>query len=185
MGSPKKSTTNTSESTTAQDFWNPEVLAQYGTQSDALNAQYQSLLDNPVDISYSSTPNGIVNYMLAKGQQDIKNQQAAGDRAIASQLSVGGTGENSALIGALQRQGKIAQAGAGNALVPMALEQQRAYDESAINNRLQNRQLDLGTLGQGSQLLQQLGAFGQATAKRTGTSVSRSQTKQKSGIFGF
>lgn len=105
---------------------------QFAQQFGELQNQFRNLVGQRPELSlfngFSSSLDPIIQNQVSKGVQALKSQQSAGDAELANRLSVAGTGSNNALLAALQRQSQIKNAGATNALVPAALEQQRAFD---------------------------------------------------------
>lgn len=194
MGS--KQSTKQNSTSTSQLAMDPAIQAQINQGYGNLNNQFANLQSKPLGLEYftgfSSSPDAIVNNMVSQGISNIKGQQSAADQALANQLSVQGTGNNSALLAALQNRGKFATAGAMNALVPQALEQQRAFDIAKAGLVNQNNQTrfgarssDLATLGQQANLLQMLQQYGAATGKQTNTESTNSVTKKKGGVLGL
>lgn len=156
---------------------------QYGT----LQGGFNNLMKTPLGLefapAFSSSPDAIVQNLVSQGIQGIRAQQAAGDRNIASSLSRAGTGDNSSLLSVLQRQSQIANAGAANALVPQALQQQRDFDIARQNIIAQQNQTKLAGRGQQLQelmgsgnLLNAINAMAQTSAGRNSRTVGTSKT---------
>ena len=153
---------------------NPYYARQYNQLLGQTQGNLQTLLANPYNPTFSSTPDAITQNMVSQGLQNINAQSSAANAAAARALSQGG-GDNSALLGVLQRQSQIANAGAGNALIPMALQSQRENDLARIGAEQGARQLQLATFAQSSPLLQSLSDMAQAAGKRTARQSSWSK----------
>jgi hypothetical protein len=192
-----KSTTNqnqvTDMATTSQNQWDPRIQRQFEQQYGGLSKEYQNRISQPLNLEYapafSTAPDAIVQGLLSQGIQGINNQQTATNNALAQRLSVGGTGDNSALLAALQARSKFGAAGATNALIPQAMQQQREFDLARQNIIAQQNQQRLAARGQsinelapGMDLLSQIQNYGTATGKNTatqsGTVSSTSKTKK-------
>ncbi len=123
---------------------------------------------------FSATPSPLVQAGVAQGVQNLRAQEAARQRQLAGALSIGGTGSNEALLAALSRQGGLQTAANINALTPIALEQQRAFDLqqqqlAEAQNRLQlsARQQQLAELTPQLNLLQLINEMARTSAGRT------------------
>lgn len=196
MGSKSKSTTNENFTETRQNVWDQSIRDQFDQGFSQLSGLFQQRLGQPLNLkfadAFSKSPDAIVQNMVSRGVQSNNLQQDAANRALATQLSTAGSGNNSALLAALQRQGRIAGAGANNALIPAALEAQRNFDlqrqqvlQSQNAQQLAARAQSFQELAPGFDLLSQLQNLGAQTAKQTGTRQGSSTTKSGSGIFGF
>lgn len=192
-----KSTTNqnqvTDMTTTAQNVWDPRIKRQFEQQYGALGQEYRNRIGQPLELEYapafSTTPDAIVQGLLSQGIQNINNQNTATNNALAQRLSVSGTGDNSALLAALQARSKFGAAGATNALIPQAMQQQREFDIARQGIIAQQNQQRLASRGQlinelapGMDLLSQLQNYGTSTGKnisnQSGTVSSTSKTKK-------
>lgn len=154
---------------------------QFGKDYSSLASIFGSRIARPLNLekapSFSGNLDPIVQNQLSRAMQNIKEQQATEQRGSARALSVAGTGDNTALLNALQRQSKIAGAGAMNVLGPQALEAQRGFDlqrqqiiESRNRQMLAARAQGISELAPGLGLLQQLqGMAGVARGERRRT----------------
>lgn len=106
---------------------------------------------------FSNKFDQITEYGLARGRQGILDSTNAANASLANRLNVAGTGDNSALVAGLQRQNQAKAAGAANALIPQALEQQRAQDIAGAGIRLQQQgqAIQQGLAGDQMRLAQQ------------------------------
>lgn len=194
----QKQTQTTDMTNTSETALNPYYQNQFNRSYSGLNTMLGALQNKDLglkkDFSFSSTPSAIVQNMMSRGAQDIKAQSDAAQRALASQVSTMGSGDNSALLGVLGRQAQIANAGATNALIPQALEQQRAMDLENANlsnmynqTQLAERNAELSTLQPQMNLLQMLGSMAQASGKTTnrqyGTVTTKGKARTSQGYF--
>lgn len=130
---------------------------QYNQNLSNLQNTLSSRLGQPLNLSYgpifSNTPDAITQNLLSTGMGNIKAQQSAQQRAAAEALSTAGSGNNTALLAALNRMGGITGAGAANALIPQAMEQQRASDLAKQQALMQQNQMRLAERSQSIQEL--------------------------------
>lgn len=158
-----------SESVTGLQPFQNQFAQNYGS----LNSRYNTMAQTPIGLQYgqvfnpnslqyspafSNTFDPVVNYGLSRGYQDNAASMNASNTALANQLNRAGTGNNSALLSALQFRNKLATAGANNALLPGALDQQRQYDVARQNiiaqqnqTRLAGQQQMMGDIAQQNQ----------------------------------
>lgn len=156
-----------------QDLFNQQFNKARGLVGQPLGLQFAPAFSTGLD--------PIVSGMVSRGIQNIKAGQGASDRALASGLSLAGTGDNSALLSVLQRQGRIANAGAINELNPMALEQQRNFDIARQNILAQQNQAKLS--GRSQQAQEQFNLLN-AINSMAGTSAGRTQKSRTSKGWG-
>jgi hypothetical protein len=136
-------------------------LREFGNGFNTLSAQQQKLGNAPTAQMNGKAPgfsgyapsygpmasNGfsqLTNYGLSQGLQNIRGATNAANANLASQLGQAGTGDNSALLAGLQRQGQTQAAGAMNSLIPQAFAQQREQDLQNAGIDLNRQQLNLG-----------------------------------------
>lgn len=166
------------EQVTGIDPYQRQFAQGYGELSNL----FRNRIAQPVNLEYaqpfSSTPDTLVQNMVSQGVQGLRNADAARSAELANRLSVAGTGNNSALMAALNSAAQIRNAGAANALVPAALEQQRQFDlarQNIINQqnqtRLAARNQSINELQPGLNLLQTLNQMAQLSAGRRATST--------------
>jgi hypothetical protein len=202
MGSKKTSDTNQVSSGYKTEDSRVTGIAPYQQQFkqnyNQLANMYGQLAGTPITLEraplFSNQADPIIQNMLSRGVQDIKGQQSQQQQSLANALSVGGTGNNSALLAALGYQGALAGAGAQNAMIPGALAQQREFDvqrQALIEARnrlaLGARAQQAGELGIGSNLLQNLQGMAGVSAGRATTTRAKEEantkTKAKSSLF--
>lgn len=124
--------------------------------------------------AFSGGLNPIVQNVISQGQQNIKAQQAAGQRDLARNLSTAGSGNNATLLNVLGGLGNQQSSLAQNALAPIALQHQREFDVA-------DRQANLAAGQNQANLLNILGGLvkgraGQET-RQTGSAARKSKTK--------
>lgn len=183
----------------------PQTQEQFYTALNNYNSKLQQGGPNPVRtsfgpaFSFTQGMDPVVSGFYSKGLETLNNQAGARDRQLATQLGVGGTGDNSALLATLQAQNKLSSAGAANALIPQAGQMQREYDIARANINNQESQLQLqgdtaynqamqnqyntqlqgqGGLFQTLAQLQQAGAGRQVNEYGSGTTDVNSQKKK-------
>lgn len=152
------------ENVTGIDPYKEMFQNQYGQ----LQSLYKNRVNNPLVLQqmptgFSGSFDPVVRSAMSQGQQALQAQNSANQNRLAQNLSVLGTGNNQALLNVLQRQGQIGTAGAMNALIPQALQQQREYDIARANMTAQANQQALAAraqqmqeVGQGASLLDSL-----------------------------
>ncbi len=182
MGS--KQNTRQNQTTTVDNTTSSQVTGiepyqqQFAQQYGELSNLFRNRVAQPLNLSYSpafsSSLDPIVQNAVSRGIQNLNAAEGAAARNTANALSVAGTGNNAALLAALNRTAQIAGAGNRNALIPAALEQQRNFDlqrqqiEQAQNQlKLQERNQSIGELGQGMNLLQAINQMAQTSAGKT------------------
>lgn len=189
--SSKENSTSTATVTpTGLEFAKPAFQNQLKT----FNQEYGKATANPGLVFAPAFSNGydpIVQNAISKGTADINAGQDAAQRDLASRLSVIGTGDNSALLATLGRQGEFAKAGAQASLQPAALEQQRGFDvqrqsilDAQNRVRLAEQQNRLAALGQQGGLLQTLAQLTGAGAGKRATQTGETTTESSKNIFG-
>lgn len=162
---------------------------QFARGYSSLANLFGSRVNQPLNLEtapiFSGTLDPVVQNTISQGVQNIKAQQAQQGRGTARQLSVAGTGNNSALLSALNRQSQIASGGALNQLPAIGLEQQRAFDlqrQAAIQARNQEamaaRAQLVNELQPGMNLLQLLNQMAQTSA---GKRTRESKTEESAG----
>ncbi len=198
MGSSQTTNSNSNRTGTESINYDPRIMQQMQTGMAQFGDLMRSRTTAPINLQglpgYSATPSALTTNFIAKGVQGINAAEGAANRQLAGSLSQAGTGNNSALLAALSRQGQISSAGARNALVPQGFAIQRQLDEGlntmvSSNNqqKLAARQQSVAEIQPYLNLLQVLGGLGQATAGRTRTETSEeySKTKGRKGILGL
>lgn len=155
---------------------------QFNTGYNQLGAEFARRISQPLNLQYfkgfSNTLDPIVQNTMSQGIQNLKAAQSGANSELANRLSVAGTGDNSALLAALQRMSGIATAGNQNALIPQALEQQRAFDVQRQQLIDAANQLKLGARAQSiSELTPGLNLL-QALNQMAGTSAGRRVTQK-------
>lgn len=124
----------------------------FNTGYDNLGREFAKRISQPLNLQYfngfSNTLDPIVQNTMARGIQNLKAAQSGANSELANRLAVTGTGDNSALLAAMQRMSGIANAGNQNALIPQALEQQRAFDVQKQQLIDASNQLKLGARAQ-------------------------------------
>ncbi len=201
MGSKQKTsgqmhqTTNQTQeqSVTGIEPYQKQFANQYNTLSDLFNSRVNAPL-NLDKAGTSATLDPLVSNMVSQGIENIKANESANQRDTASRLSVLGTGDNSALLAALNRNAGYGTAGALNSLVPMGLQGQQNQDLLkaqliAQNNAatLAGRQQGISELTPGMNLLQMINQMAQTSAGKKMTSTSDTKgsenTTMKKGFF--
>lgn len=176
----QNSTTNVDNTTSSQvtgiEPYQQQFAQQYGELSNLLRSRVAQPLNLQYSPAFSGSLDPIVKNAVSQGIQNLNAQEGASARDTAQKLSVAGTGNNSALLAALNRTAQINNAGNRNALIPAALEQQRSFDvqrqgiEQAQNQlRLQQRAQSINELAPGFNLLNALQGMAQTSAGRTVT----------------
>ena len=183
---------NTTEATvTGIEPYQQQFAQQYGELSNL----FRNRIAQPVNLQYSpafsSTLDPVVQNAVSRGIQNLNAQEGAAARDTANRLAIAGTGNNGALLAALNRTAQINNAGNRNALIPAALEQQRAFDaqRQAIEGqqnqlRLQERAQAINELAPGFNLLNAINSMAQTSAgkrvteKGTTTQTGSSYTKK-------
>ena len=200
MSSTKESKQRSTDTTDMTTTTTPTGIEGYQGQFDQGYGNLMSLFGNrvsqPLNLEkapiFSEGFDPIVANTFSKGVQDIKSRETAANKATSNALNVEGTGNNSALLTALNRQSKIGSAGAMNSLYPAQLEQQRATDlqrqamlqarnQEALTARAQL--VNELTPGMGLlQTLQQMAQTSRGEKKRTsGTTTSNTGARTSSG----
>lgn len=174
---------------------------QFGQDYGNLMSAYQGIQSNQPTLNYTDPNNffsqgfnPIIQNAISKGNADIISQRSAADRSLASSLGTAGTGDNSALLSVLRGQGRIADAGASNALYAPALAQQREFDvqnQGLINaqntQKLQDYGARLAGLQPGMDLLTQLQNIMKTAAGRkvteSGNERSTGSSKTRKSFF--
>ena len=173
-------TTNVDNTTTSQVTGIEPYQQQFQQEYQNLSNLFHNRVAQPIGLTYSqpfsSSLDPIVQNTISQGMQNLGMAENSAARNTANALSLGGTGNNGALLAALNRQAQIAGAGNRNALIPAALEQQRGFDlqrqqiEQAQNQlRLSERAQQINELGQQMNLLQALNQMAQTSAGKTVT----------------
>lgn len=182
-------TTNVDNTTTAEVTGIEPYQQQFAQQYGELSNLFRNRIAQPLNLQYSpafsNTLDPVVQNSVARGIQNLNAQEGAAARDTASRLSIAGTGNNSALSAALNRVAQIQNAGNRNALLPAALEQQRAFDaqrqqfEQAQNQlRLQERSQAINELAPGFNLLNAINSMAQTSA---GKKVTEKGTTSQTG----
>lgn len=118
-----------------------DFTPQFGAGLSGLTGALNSKIANP-NLQYgkpfSDTWDPLVNYGYSRGLEGLMGHQNADNAALANNLNLAGTGENSALLQALISQNSRNTALSGNALIPQAWEAQRGFD--VTRNDIQNQQ---------------------------------------------
>lgn len=195
MGGKSKSNQQTQQSSnetvTGIEPYQKQFAQDYGTlfnnfQALQNNRPQLQYVDNPMSNGFSS----IVQNSMSQAAGALRGQQAQQDAATANALGVAGTGDNSALLNVLKRQGRMATAGALNQLQPAALQQQREMDiQNAALRDAQNKtklaeyQAQLQGAQGGLGLLDQLQKMAATSAGRSSTATSNTQTQTKKSFF--
>lgn len=194
MGSKQKqsNTQKVDETVTNQRFLDEEFRNKFTNLGDTLTNTFQNRIGQPLELQFakpfSDSLDPIVQNTISRGTQNIKAAESAANRGLASSLATAG-GNNSALLSALKRRGAFQTAGAQNALIPAALEQQRAFDIQRQNilaqqnqQRLQGRAQSVNELLPGLQILQQFrqaaNEAGGSTTRRVGTTNTSSRASR-------
>lgn len=151
---------------TQQNQLDPVFRRNYMQTAGAYNTNLNTLLANPYNPEFSSTPNAITQNMISRGIQGIKDQSAGAARSMSLGLNSAG-GDNSAPASVLNRQAQISNAGAANALTGQGLEFQRAQDLARIQAEMGARGQQLETLQSSLPLLQSYAQMAQAASRQT------------------
>lgn len=193
----QNSTTNVDNTTSSQVTGIEPYQRQFAQQYGELSNTFRNRIAQPLNLQYSPAFSGsidpIIQNAVSQGVQNLNASEGAAARDTANRLSVLGTGNNSALLAALNRTAQINNAGNKNALIPAALEQQRNFDaqrqqiEQAQNAiRLQERAQSVNELAPGLNLLQALNSMAGTSAGRTvrekGTTTQTGNSYTKRGF---
>lgn len=192
----KSQSTETNSTTSSTNQYRAEDANKFNNLYDTLNTTYETRLNNPLNLNYSDTFSGtldpVIQNAISRGTQGLYQRQAANDRRLATNLNVTGTGSNSALLNALQAQGKFASAGAANELYSSGLTAQKDFDvarktiEQRDNQlRLADRAQSFQELAPGLNLLDTIRSFGSDRGTRTETTRSTQNQRQRGGILGL
>ena len=188
-------TTNVDNTTTSEVTGIEPYQQQFAQQYGELSNLFRNRIAQPLNLNYSpafsNTLDPVVQNAVSQGVQNLNAQEGAAARDTANRLSIAGTGNNSALLAALNRTAQIQNAGNRNALIPAALEQQRAFDaqRQAIEQqqnqlRLAERAQSVNELAPGFNLLNAINSMAQTSAgkkiteKGTTTQTDNSYTKK-------
>lgn len=155
----------------------------FDTGYNNLGQEFAKRISQPLNLQYfngfSNNLDPIVQNTMARGIQNLKAAQAGANSELANRLAVTGTGDNSALLAAMQRMSGIANAGNQNALIPQALEQQRAFDvqkqqliDASNQLKLGARAQSINELSPGLNLLQLLNQMAGTSAGRRTTQTT-------------
>ena len=185
-----------SETTATNTRTNP-YTGQFGNTYNQVYEGYRNLMNQPLGTTaapsniYSNTFDPVVQNAISKGIQGIKQQQTTQGYQTANALNTAGAGNNSALLGVLNRQSLISGGAAANALPAMGAEQQRAYDLAREQARiaanadvLAQRNAKVNTLAQGNSLLNALIGMGGITGTTTAEEKKKYEDLLSSSIWG-
>ena len=194
----QRQNTSTNNTTTMDVTGIDQYQKQFGQQYGTLAQLFQKRIGQPMNLKYSpafsTSLDPIVQNTISQGVQALNAQEGAAARDTANRLSIAGTGNNAALLAALNRTGQIANAGNRNALAPAALEQQRNFDlqrqqiEQAQNQtRLAGRAQSINELAPGLNLLQAINSMAQTSAgkriQEKGKTSGSSSSQMNRGFF--
>ncbi len=122
------------------------------TEGQNLQNLYNTRIAQPTNLDYSNpfsnTPDALTQQLISQGRQGINLQNTAAQNNLAQKLAISGTGNNSALLSALNRQSQYSNAGAGNQLYSQAMQTQRGFDALKAQIQQQQNAMRLGERGQ-------------------------------------